>query len=90
MSAISDLFAGIPVSDLDVSIDWHTRFFARPPDSRVGQEILWEIDEHAWVFIEPNAGPGGRGAESRSPLQGSTSSSTALLRRVSNEAIETC
>jgi catechol 2,3-dioxygenase-like lactoylglutathione lyase family enzyme len=61
MSAITDLFAGVPVSDLDVSIDWYTRFFGRPPDSRAGDEILWEIDEHAWLFIEPNVGQAGAG-----------------------------
>jgi hypothetical protein len=42
-------------SDLDASIDWYTRFFGRSPDSRVGDEVLWEIDDHAWLFIEPNA-----------------------------------
>jgi hypothetical protein len=47
MSAITHLFAGVPVSDLDASIDWYTRFFGRPPDSRVGEEILWEIEERA-------------------------------------------
>jgi catechol 2,3-dioxygenase-like lactoylglutathione lyase family enzyme len=61
MSAITHLFAGVPVSDLEVSIDWYTRFFGRPPDSRVGEEILWEIDERAWLFIEPNAPRAGAG-----------------------------
>ena len=61
MSAITHLFAGVPVSDLDPSIDWYTRFFGRPPDRRVGEEILWEIDERAWLFIEPNAGRAGAG-----------------------------
>jgi catechol 2,3-dioxygenase-like lactoylglutathione lyase family enzyme len=61
MSVITDLFAGVPVSDLDASIDWYTRFFGRPPDMRVGEEILWEIDEHAWLFIEPNAARAGAG-----------------------------
>ena len=37
MSEITDLFSGIPVSDLDAGIDWYTRFFGRPPDSRVGR-----------------------------------------------------
>ena len=32
MGAISHLFAGVPVSDLDASIDWYTRFFGRPPE----------------------------------------------------------
>ena len=30
MSAVTQLFAGVPVSDLDASIDWYTRFFGRP------------------------------------------------------------
>jgi hypothetical protein len=30
MSAITQLFAGVPVSDLEASIDWYTRFFGRP------------------------------------------------------------
>jgi hypothetical protein len=42
------------VLDLDASIDWYRRFFGhRPPDMRAGEEILWEIEEHAWLFIEP-------------------------------------
>ena len=61
MSAITHLFAGVPVSDLDTSIDWYTRFFGRLPDSRVGDEVLWEIDERAWLFIEPNAARAGAG-----------------------------
>jgi hypothetical protein len=41
------------------SSDWYTRFFGRTADRRVGQEILWEIDEHAWLLIEPNRAPAG-------------------------------
>jgi hypothetical protein len=51
--AITRLFAGVPVSNLRASIDWYTRFFGRPPDMRAGEEILWEVDEHATLFIEP-------------------------------------
>jgi catechol 2,3-dioxygenase-like lactoylglutathione lyase family enzyme len=61
VSAMTDLFAGVPVSDLDAGIDWYTRFFGRPPDRRVGEEMLWEIEEHAWLFIEPNAPQAGAG-----------------------------
>jgi catechol 2,3-dioxygenase-like lactoylglutathione lyase family enzyme len=60
-SAIAHLFAGVPVSDLGVGIDWYTRFFGRPSDSRVGEEILWEIDGRAWLFIEPDAARAGAG-----------------------------
>jgi catechol 2,3-dioxygenase-like lactoylglutathione lyase family enzyme len=61
ISAVTHLFAGVPVSDLNAGIDWYTRFFGRPPDTRAGQEILWEVDEHAWLFIEPNAALAGAG-----------------------------
>ena len=74
--AITHLFAGVPVSDLDVSIDWYTRFFGRPPDSRVGEEILWEIDDRAWLFIEPNAARAGAGRITLE-VAGSTRSSSS-------------
>jgi catechol 2,3-dioxygenase-like lactoylglutathione lyase family enzyme len=61
MSAITHLYAGVPVSDLDASIDWYARLFQRPPDFRAGDEVLWEIDEHATLFIEPNAAQAGAG-----------------------------
>jgi catechol 2,3-dioxygenase-like lactoylglutathione lyase family enzyme len=61
LSAITHLFAGVPVSDLDTSIDWYTRFFGRPPDNHLGDEVLWEIDEHAWLLIEPNTARAGAG-----------------------------
>jgi hypothetical protein len=38
-AAITDLFAGVPVSDLDAGIDWYTRFFGRPPDRRGGRDL---------------------------------------------------
>jgi catechol 2,3-dioxygenase-like lactoylglutathione lyase family enzyme len=83
MSAITHLYAGVPVSDLDASTDWYTRFFGRPPDFRVGEEILWEIDERAWLFIEPNAA---RAGASRITLAvaGSTRSSSASLPSASS------
>jgi catechol 2,3-dioxygenase-like lactoylglutathione lyase family enzyme len=61
MSPITHLIAGVPVSDLDAGIDWYTRFFGRPPDLRVGDEILWDVDEHATLFIEPGAARAGAG-----------------------------
>jgi catechol 2,3-dioxygenase-like lactoylglutathione lyase family enzyme len=61
MSPITALIAGVPVSDLDASIAWYTRFFGRPPDMRAGDEVLWDTDEHATLFIEPNAAAAGAG-----------------------------
>jgi hypothetical protein len=83
MSTITHLFAGVAVSDLDASVDWCTRFFGRPPDRRVGEENLWEIDEHAWLFIEPNAGHAGAGR-----ITLGVARLDALLKRLAAEWIE--
>jgi catechol 2,3-dioxygenase-like lactoylglutathione lyase family enzyme len=82
MGAITHLFAGVPVSDLDASTDWYTRFFGRPPDSRVGEEMLWEIDERAWLFIEPNAAQAGAG------ITLAVAGLDALLQRLAAQRIE--
>ncbi len=83
MSAITHLIAGVPVSDLDAGIDWYTRLLGRPPDVRVGDEVLWDIDEHATLFIEPNAAQAGAG---RITLV--VAGLEALLERLAGERIE--
>ena len=88
-SAITHLFAGVPVSDLDVSIDWFTRFFGRPPDSRVGEEMLWEIDEHAWLFIEPNATRAGAGRITFAVAGLDALLGRLVAQRIEHEPIET-
>jgi len=82
-SAVMALFAGVPVSDLDASIDWYTRFFGRPPDLRVGDEVLWDIDEHATLFIEPNATQAGAGR-----ITLAVAGLDAILERLASERIE--
>jgi catechol 2,3-dioxygenase-like lactoylglutathione lyase family enzyme len=83
MSAITHLHAGVPVSDLDASIDWYSRFFGKPPDFRAGDEILWEIDERAWLFIEPNAAQAGAGR-----ITMSVTGLDELLERLAAQGIE--
>jgi catechol 2,3-dioxygenase-like lactoylglutathione lyase family enzyme len=61
MARITALFAGVPVSDLDAAIDWYTRFFRQPPTVRVGDEVLWDLDELATLFIEPDMAHAGSG-----------------------------
>ena len=58
---IHSLIAGMPVSDLDASVAWYTRFFGRPPDMRAGREMLWDVAEHATLFIEPRPDHAGAG-----------------------------
>jgi hypothetical protein len=83
MSAITQLVAGVPVSDLGTSIDWYGRFFGRPPDMRVGNEVLWDVDEHATLFIERNAAQAGTGRITFA-VEGSTRSSKDSLSEASS------
>jgi catechol 2,3-dioxygenase-like lactoylglutathione lyase family enzyme len=83
MSAITHLIAGVPVSDLDAGIDWYTRFFGRPPNLRVGDEVLWDIDEHATLFIEPNEAQAGAGR-----ITLAVAGLDALLERLATQGIE--
>jgi catechol 2,3-dioxygenase-like lactoylglutathione lyase family enzyme len=83
MNALTQLVAGVPVSDLDASIDWYTRFFGRPPDLRVGDEVLWDIDQHATLFIEPNAERAGAGR-----ITFTVAGLDALLERLDAEGVE--
>jgi catechol 2,3-dioxygenase-like lactoylglutathione lyase family enzyme len=83
MSPITALIAGVPVSDLEASIDWYTRFFGRPPDLRAGEEILWDTDEHATLFIEPNAAHAGAGR-----ITFAVAGLDALLQRIAAQGIE--
>jgi catechol 2,3-dioxygenase-like lactoylglutathione lyase family enzyme len=83
MGAITHLYAGVPVSDLDAGIGWYTRFFGRPADMRVGDEVLWEVDEHATLFIEPNAGRAGAGR-----ITFAVDGLDALLERLAAQGIE--
>ena len=80
---ITNLYAGVPVSDLDAGIDWYTRFFGRPPDLHAGDEILWDLNEHATLFIEPNAEHAGAGR-----ITLGVTGLDALLGRLAAEGIE--
>jgi catechol 2,3-dioxygenase-like lactoylglutathione lyase family enzyme len=89
MSAITHLYAGVPVSDLDASADWYTRFFGRPPDWRAGDELLWEVDERAWLFIEPDAARAGTGRITLSVTRLDPLLERLAAQRIEHEPIET-
>jgi catechol 2,3-dioxygenase-like lactoylglutathione lyase family enzyme len=89
MSAITHLIAGVPVTDLDASLDWYTRFFGRSPDMRAGDEILWDVDEHATLFIEPNAAQAGAGRITFSVAGLDGLLERLAAQRIAYESIET-
>ncbi len=61
MGELTDLIAGVPVSDLHASMEWYRRFFGREPDLVAGDEILWDVRPGATLFIEPNPAAAGSG-----------------------------
>ena len=80
--AITHLVAGVPVSDLDGGIDWYTCFFGREPDMGVGEEILWDVDEHATLFIELDPARAGSGR-----ITFAVTGLDALLKRLAEQGI---
>ena len=48
-----DLFAGVRVSDYAASLAWYERLFGSPPSFVPNAtEAVWQLAEHAFVFIE--------------------------------------
>jgi catechol 2,3-dioxygenase-like lactoylglutathione lyase family enzyme len=82
MSAITDLFAGVPVSDLTpASIG--TRGSSGDPQTVASEVRCSGIDEHAWLFIEPNAARAGTGR-----ITLAVAGLDALLERLAAQRIE--
>lgn len=88
MSAITHLYAGVPVTDLEASIDWYTRLFGREPDFRAGNEILWEIAASVTLFIEPEAEQAGTGRVTFSVIGLDALLESLAARRIDHQAIE--
>jgi len=54
--AVEHLFAGIPVSDRDVSVEFYERFFDRPPDLVPNDhEAAWRVTDSAWLCLYAGA-----------------------------------
>jgi catechol 2,3-dioxygenase-like lactoylglutathione lyase family enzyme len=59
MESMTLLYAGVPVTDMPVSLAWFAVFFGRPTDEVIGGEALWQISETAWLFVEEHPGRAG-------------------------------
>ncbi|CAN5361207.1 hypothetical protein BH09BAC4_BH09BAC4_09790 [soil metagenome] len=47
-----DLFAGIPVSKYDVSLDWYQRLLGCEPSFFPNEvEAVWQLAEHRFIYI---------------------------------------
>jgi hypothetical protein len=88
MSAITHLFAGVPYP-ISTSASTGTRVLGRPRDRRVGEEVLWEVDEHATLFIEPNAAQAGAGGITLAAARLDVLLERLAAQRIEHEPIET-
>jgi catechol 2,3-dioxygenase-like lactoylglutathione lyase family enzyme len=59
--SMTDLYAGIPVTDRDAALRWYESFFGRRADEVVAGEAMWAISAHAWVFVEEQSARAGGG-----------------------------
>jgi catechol 2,3-dioxygenase-like lactoylglutathione lyase family enzyme len=47
-----DLYSVVCVRDRAASQKWFEAFFGRPADHVIGEELLWQVGENAWVVID--------------------------------------
>src|SRR5215217_4273136 len=58
---MTDLFAGICVSDYAAARHWYERLFGSEPSFVAHQtEAVWELGEHRFVFVVEDPGRAGR------------------------------
>lgn len=49
---ITELFAGVPVRDLQTSIEWYQRLLGMAPSFFPNEsEAVWSLAEHRWLYI---------------------------------------
>jgi catechol 2,3-dioxygenase-like lactoylglutathione lyase family enzyme len=60
--AVTEFFAGMPVADFEAAVAWYERLWGREPDffPEPG-EAVWQITEHAWVYVVTDADRAGNG-----------------------------
>lgn len=47
-----EVFAGVPVGDFKVALDWYMRLFGCDPSFYPNdREAVWAIGEHRWIYI---------------------------------------
>ena len=58
-----DLFAGLPVSDYERALAWHTRFWGAEPSFLPNDvEAVWQVGPHQFVYVVVRPDHAGHGA----------------------------
>jgi glyoxylase I family protein len=60
--AVPQLFAGIPITDLDAARAWYERLVGRAPDLVPNDtEVVWQLTDAGWIYVVADAERAGRG-----------------------------
>jgi hypothetical protein len=60
--AVTEFFAGIAVADYASLLAWYERLMGKPPDFFPQDgEAVWQVSEHAWIYVVADAERAGRG-----------------------------
>ena len=52
MGEVDILFAGGPVADFKVAVDWYGRLFGRAADViATNEEVMWQLGDAAWLYV---------------------------------------
>jgi predicted enzyme related to lactoylglutathione lyase len=59
---VTHLFAGVPVVDLERSLEFYERLTGRPPDGRPNEsEAVWQLADGGLVYVVRDRARAGRG-----------------------------
>lgn len=53
---VTNVFAGVPVSDLDTAVAWYGLLVGRPPDLMPNEtEAAWQLAGAGWIYVVVDA-----------------------------------
>jgi predicted enzyme related to lactoylglutathione lyase len=59
---VNELFAGVPVADLDAAVEWYERLLGGPADMSPNEtEKAWSLTDEAWIYVVVDAERAGKG-----------------------------
>jgi predicted enzyme related to lactoylglutathione lyase len=60
--AVSEFFAGLPVTDFERAVPWYERLWGKPPDFFPEEgEAVWQITDHSWIYVVTDPQRAGNG-----------------------------
>jgi predicted enzyme related to lactoylglutathione lyase len=67
--AVTEFFAGVAVADFAAMLPWYERLMGKPPDfSPQEGEAVWQVAEHAWIYVVATRHEGAAGRAGKALL----------------------